>query len=337
MRIYFAGESGQKIREKMWARLIDNRLVSFFFVELEKLRYYMKKEKLSLFIDSGAFSAFSQGVEIDIQEYIAFIKKYKKLITVYANLDVIGDPKATWKNQQIMEKAGLHPMPVFHSGEPFKWLERYIERYDYVAIGGLASKRFSYKDMVSYLDRCFEIICNTPDHMPRVKIHGFGMTSLRLLRRYPWYSVDSTSWVVTGRVGAIYVPKFKDGKWDYMIDPWKVAVSDRSPTSRDKGRHFKTFEPMEREVILNYLKEQGYIIGLSQFRIEDDNYKPEENERWHGKPDNGKREIELVVQPGLCNDYKLRDELNIKYFLEMEKSFPEWPYPFERKHGEVLF
>ena len=37
-------------------------------------------KKISLFLDSGAFSAFTKGVKIDIQEYIGFIKKHQKYI-----------------------------------------------------------------------------------------------------------------------------------------------------------------------------------------------------------------------------------------------------------------
>ena len=59
-------------------------------------------KKINLFLDSGAYSAWSKGVTIDIDEYISFIKKNIKYITVYANLDVIGDPEATYRNQKYI-------------------------------------------------------------------------------------------------------------------------------------------------------------------------------------------------------------------------------------------
>ena len=97
----------------------------------------MKNKITELFIDSGAYSASTQNVEINIKEYIKFIKKYEKYIDVYANLDVIGDPEATYKNQKIMEKAGLKPLPCFHYGEDWSWLEKYIKEYSYIALGGM--------------------------------------------------------------------------------------------------------------------------------------------------------------------------------------------------------
>jgi hypothetical protein len=33
------------------------------------------------------------------------------------------------------------------------------------------------------------------------KVHGFGITSPWLVKRYPFYSVDSTSWKAGGRYG----------------------------------------------------------------------------------------------------------------------------------------
>ena len=50
--------------------------------------------RIKWFLDSGAFSAFTQGAEIDIQEYIEFIKEHKDYLEAYANLDVIGDAEA---------------------------------------------------------------------------------------------------------------------------------------------------------------------------------------------------------------------------------------------------
>ena len=34
-----------------------------------------------------------------------------------------------------------------------------------------------------------------------MKVHGFGMTNPNLMQRYPWYSVDLSSWLKTGMYG----------------------------------------------------------------------------------------------------------------------------------------
>ena len=289
------------------------------------------KNQISLFLDSGAYSAWSKGIEIDIQEYISFIKEHEKYIDIYANLDVIGDAEATLQNQKIMEKAGLNPLPTFHQGEDFKYLEYYINNYDFIALGGMV--RVKTEPLREWLDQSYkEFICKS-DGYPRVKTHAFGMTSLKLMLRYPWYSVDSTSWVMTSRMGSIYTPRYRDGQWIYDEDSWKVTVSSRSPSRSDDGKHIDTFPKNAQEYIFEYLDMKGYKLGKSEFRtVSDKKYKLKENEKWFGKesPD-GNREVETIIEDGLCNNYKLRDEVNIIYFLDLEKSMPEWPWPFKAK------
>ena len=290
------------------------------------------QNQVDLFIDSGAFSAYTQGVNIDIQDYIAFIKKYKKYITVYANLDVIGDPVGTLKNQKIMEKAGLKPLPCFHYGEPIKFLLKYMETHDYIAFGGMVP--ISTKELAKWLDDLFaNYICDSSG-MPKVKVHGFGLTSLKLMLRYPWYSVDSTSWVVTGRLGNVYVPK----PWSHALDEvWKVNVSSRSPSKNEAGKHISSFPPSQQKQVLEYFEKKGYVLGKSEFKTVKLPYELKKNEKWIGaKKDikDNKREVEVIVEAGLCNDYRFRDELNIIYFLDLEKAMPKWPWAFKLSGGK---
>jgi hypothetical protein len=288
--------------------------------------------KISLFLDSGAFSAWSKKIEIDIYEYIKFIKEHEQYIDVYAVLDNILDPEKTLKNQKIMEKEGLLPLPCFHFGEDIKYLEYYLNNYDYIALGGMVP--ISSKDLNEWLDNLFKnFICDKLG-FPKIKIHGFGMTSLKLMLRYPWYSVDSTSWVMTSRMGGIYIPRYKSGRWIYDENSWKVSISTRSPNKSEAGQHINTFPEIQKIHIINYFSEKGYVLGKSEFRFESAKYNLKKNEKWIGKIIGGKREIETIIEPGLCNDYKLRDELNIIYYLDLEKHMPEWPWSFKAKGVE---
>ena len=168
----------------------------------------MKKNELDeqdigkcIFLDSGAFTAYTKGAPIDIQRYISFIKKYEKDLFCYANLDVIGDVEGTWENQKIMEDAGLNPLPVFHSGEPWKYLDKCLE-YDYFALGGLAADSHINKK-INFFDTCFDVICDTPDRKPKTKVHGFGVSSFLWMLRYPFYSCDSTGWLKKANLDVI--------------------------------------------------------------------------------------------------------------------------------------
>lgn len=297
-----------------------------------------ENRKVDLFLDSGAFSAWTQKTSINIDEYIQFIKDNQGMIEVYANLDVIGiggkqpnelTAKATLENQKIMEKAGLKPMPCFHFGEPMKYLDYYVKNYDYIALGVAGN---SGTKLIPWLNVCFsEHICDD-EGMPKIKIHGFAVTSLKLMMMYPWYSVDSTSWVVTGRMGSIFIPPFKNGDWAYDVNPFKIAVSSRSPGIKDAGKHIESVSKSEKAFYLDYITEKGYKLGKSEFKKVKQDYLLLENERWNEpKSKNDLREVEVIMEVGISNRYQLRDEMNIIYFLDLEKNSKPWPWPFKMK------
>src|SRR5216684_8012262 len=108
------------------------------------------KPKVRLMLDSGAYSAWVKNEVLSIDHYISYIKKYQHLIDTYVVLDVIpGQPGiaptqaegdaaalATYDNFRRMRDAGLDPIPVFHQGERFDVLERYLvqEQCDYIGV-----------------------------------------------------------------------------------------------------------------------------------------------------------------------------------------------------------
>jgi hypothetical protein len=144
------------------------------------------------FIDSGAFSADSVGAEIDIDDYCRFIIESKA--TVYAGLDVIGDAKKTAANVSYMERVHkLKPIPTFHMGSKLDDLAELMD-YPYIALGGLV---FS-KNIMNHCDRVWQYILK---HNPKLRVHGFGVTNFEVMARYPWYSVDSSSYKSCRRFG----------------------------------------------------------------------------------------------------------------------------------------
>ena len=123
MRIYFAAYP----RELDYFRKVkEAKYLLVSYMELKQncdLLDWHKERGLQdreIFLDSGAFTAHSQGKKIDIDKYIEFINRNKNFIKLYANLDVIGNWKETIKNQKYMEKKGLNPIPTFHMGENIK-------------------------------------------------------------------------------------------------------------------------------------------------------------------------------------------------------------------------
>lgn len=187
MKIYFAGFFHADYTS-VYKKLNCSRMLISYYYYCEDKYERLKMDFSDVFLDSGAFSAWSQNVKINLNDYIAFIKENLNKITVYANLDVINDVKATQKNQFIMEQSGLSPIPVFHVGEDYRWLIEYCKKYNYIALGGMVGKTRKVKD--TFLSNCFAIIKN---YFP-VRVHGFALTDTMLLKKYPFYSIDTMKW-----------------------------------------------------------------------------------------------------------------------------------------------
>lgn len=148
---------------------------------------------LDLFLDSGAFSAMTKGARIDVHEYGRYLRDHHHLLSVCANLDVIGtdaaSAEATWRNwRTLRDTYGVPALPVVHVGEPFEFFDRYLDAgEDYIAIGGLVGKTWS--KVLPWVVQAFRHVG------ANAVFHGFGLTSERPISDLPWYSVDSTSWL----------------------------------------------------------------------------------------------------------------------------------------------
>ena len=199
------GVEGQKLKLRI--------LISFWYykdTDLDKLFFkYFTKPYPDVFADSGAFSAMTQGQPVNIDEYATWLKRWKHLFSVYANLDVIKNAEDTLKNQRYLEdKYNLNPLPVFHVLEDFKHLEYYVNNYPYIALGvaGMQTRR---KELMRWLIQCFRVAGD------QSVFHGFGLTSWKVLKSFRWYSVDSSSWGQGFRFGQ--VPIFDSNRGKFFI------------------------------------------------------------------------------------------------------------------------
>jgi hypothetical protein len=209
------------------ARLgVTHFLESYFYLRdnpraVEKIR----TDRVKIFLDSGAYSAYTKGATIKLDDYCDFIREHEDItrtedgVRMVSVLDVIGDPVATLRNQERMEdELGFSPIPCFHFGEPTSYLEQYIEKYEYVALGGMADKVPEQLD--PWLKEVLFGHILGDDGKLRCRAHGFGLMSVPLLRKYRGYfaSVDSTTWLQWARFGTIYLPGYG-----------RVAISEQSP------------------------------------------------------------------------------------------------------------
>lgn len=222
-------------------------------------------DQFRFFLDSGAYSAWSRGTKIDLDEYCEFIKANIELIDVYASLDVIpgapgrpASPKErdeaaeqSWANYSYMVEQGLSPLPVYHYGEDQRFLERMLDaKIPYIGIGGLVGVPSRNRQL--WLDRVFERITDEAGQ-PIVKTHGFGMTAVPLIFRYPWYSIDSTTWIKITASGSVYLPALRNDQFVFDEIPSTVSVSDRNPRQAQGGKHANSMSPAMRKILDRWL------------------------------------------------------------------------------------
>lgn len=256
---------------------LNRRLLSYHFCKedpkmLEALSHIQKnygKEQFDVMMDSGAFTVWAnKGVSINMDEYAEFLLKFKDIISVAINLDVVtGDSTAKileenavkgWENLKYMESKGLKVLHTFHSAEDEKWLFKLMDEYEYFGV----SKTGDTGDVISRLDRVFTKLCDKKGHC-KYKIHGFGITSPSMMMRYPFYSVDSSSWVKYGVWGMCIL--FVNGKF------MSLGMSDRKLTLwAKKGQHYNNLNKSERRIWDTEMERRGITRdGLQDNRTRD--------------------------------------------------------------------
>lgn len=215
--LYFAGSQAKECDDfmietgcnRLFSQLDDKRGVARWCQDI-------KGKSNKLFIDSGAFSALTRGIQIDIDEYISKIDAIGEDIYQFANLDVIPSVRdfnhlsdtfdAGWNNFMYIQAHSKYAYKccfVFHKGEPESKLDIVISYYKqhpelkFFALGGLVG------DTDNTLMYCIRICDKIKSELPYIKIHLFGYTRLNHLPYIRCDSTDSTTWLKTGATGSI--------------------------------------------------------------------------------------------------------------------------------------
>ena len=233
-------------------------LESYHYISKGRACENIRRDGVKIFLDSGAFSAFKLGVEIDLGRYCDFILANDDIILrtddgvkMIAPLDVIGQgdkgAELSWKNMEEMERRGTQPLPCFHYGEPWSYLEAYAAKYDYIALGGLI--RSDLFSLDSWFRQVFERTCNA-DGTPRIRFHAFSLTALQLMLKYPWESVDSSTWIQWAANGLVLMPT--SGR--------QLNVSAQSSARKMAMQHYDSLPDVMREPIWKEVTADGQDI-----------------------------------------------------------------------------
>lgn len=272
------------------------------------------------FFDSGAFTLKTRAVEYAaktgktewdfyetkdhyqyIHDYCRFVKTHWRAIDYFANVDAIPNAALTWRNQKYIERTfKIEPVPVVHYRTEVDWLIKYLkEGYTYVGIGGLVGETAT-PECRQWLDRVFDLVCSTPGRTPAVRLHGFGLTSVELMYRYPWYSVDSASWTKIGSFGGILVPHRRGGEWDFRITPYVMKVADESPDRERAGYHFDALPPLQKRLVRDWLEFIDVPLGSD-------------------------------TESGVVNSHLHRKAACVMFFRHMVAAVPPYPWPFRKR------
>lgn len=164
----------------LWRGEPLNMLVAYPY--LNGLRRHLARWSTArMMLDSGAFSAWQSGREVDINALARESMTTRWTETV--GLDVIGSWQGSKQNAIRLKTVGSPAMPVFHVGDPWDLLSFYCANWAKVGLGGMVGAG----DVTAWLDKVFAYA------WPH-RFHAFGQTSSALLLRYPFHSADSTTW-----------------------------------------------------------------------------------------------------------------------------------------------
>jgi hypothetical protein len=244
-------------REREILEGIPHILESWHYVGKQSFVDHMRNNGAQIFLDSGAFSAYTLGVELSVREYCEYIQRNEDIIRkedgilMASVLDGIGDPLQTYRNQLEMEARGVTPLPCFHFEEDSRYLDYYVANYEYITLGGMVGATTA--QLRNWLERVWENHLIDGSGRAKIKVHGFGITAVPLMEEFDWYSCDSSSWIQSAAFGSVIVPGASPTN-----PAWPIAVSTKSPSRHDWGQHITTLSPPEKDFMFHLLEEWGF-------------------------------------------------------------------------------
>lgn len=219
-------------------------------------------QPFELMLDSGAFTAWSKGHEVELDD---LIEVYDSMLEAYGDsatatwlisLDKIpGEKGRTASESEIKEaieisdnnfkvlrkRYGDIVLPVFHQNESSSRLHEVAKMSQYICVSprnDLAepSRRAWSKEVHALI--------------PGKRTHGLAATGYAMMSQVPWGSVDSATWVLLAANGAVlYGPTLR-----------AVHVSDESSNIKTRDQHIRTMSPAHQKAFAQFAESQGFNV-----------------------------------------------------------------------------
>lgn len=206
MKLFLAGNDDCR-KERFDIHLKDLYILeSYHYIIKQEWMFPLIKEFKGFLLDSGAFTFMNKANDkhFDWHKYALnygeFVRTHNIEHYFELDIDVIIGIKEVERLRGVLEQAaGKKCIPVWHKSRGLEYWRQMCKEYDYVAIGGIVTKEIERKDypVFSYLLK----IAKESD----CRVHGLGFTNIKGMNKYPFYSVDSTSWLSGNKFGAVYL------------------------------------------------------------------------------------------------------------------------------------
>ena len=222
-KLCFAGGEDRKVRDGLFRIGVRHILLSFFY--FKKFLRKRSPEEISndigrfdfVILDSGGFTfmqkiAKGEVMDMDIRQYAdtyhSELERIGNLFTVCAELDVhdVFNQKEMEATRDRLTAKGVPMLPVLQ-GQPIEEIKElgWFDKYPYLAVGSAllngTKQDPALKDYLKYGKKKGTLF------------HGFGITTVDGIRKIPFYSVDSTTWMSGTRYGNTMI--FQNGRLRY--------------------------------------------------------------------------------------------------------------------------
>lgn len=253
--VFFSGSLGSTSHRPRFIDVCEARLLSCHGSYLPTARQWLAEahnhplsKQRYIMLDSGAFTAWSKGEHITLNEvirnYSAIIDRYGPYYSkIYViNLDVIPGRRGVTPTRseieqalidsdrnfaQLFDRFGDAVLPVFHQGEPRERLQVVAQQNpSFICVS--PRNDLGEAQRVPWAERVHSEI-------PGIPTHGLAATGVDMMLGVPWYSVDSATWVQVAGFGGILIESDEALK--------VIAISKESPARRFYGDHYDSTTP----------------------------------------------------------------------------------------------
>ena len=255
--LIYSGVENPQYFNLLYSMGVRNFLMSYHYIHGKKLDMTTYRDKgIKFFIDSGVYTFVSneeyhdlpkEHWEEHIVNYLAWARENKDVIFAIANMDmeILFDKETVdeWNEkyfEPFMIETGIPVCFIWHQERGMDGWEEYCQRYPFTGFSWVSESAtgdgFEYGNKLLRIAQKYGSVC-----------HGMGMTRTSLLTKLPFYTSDSTTWLVGLQYGEVNywtgkkMTRLKKDKWkgEYLNDLVAYGLDRDKLLNEDKEEMIK--------------------------------------------------------------------------------------------------